>query len=303
MGTGFFCLHGQEEILGEKDKNEKYFVAYPDVFADVLNSLIYHGKEMVREENLMPAPTESLYVGKEGGLKNQFRDFGMYEMSQGKIRTLYALENQTGIDSKMILRKAGYDGVMYRNQYEGKTGEVYPVITLVLNWNQKPWHGANSIREMIDMDAYPKESRRYIDNNEMYVYDMCSLDETTRKYFKSDMRIVLDYLADWHSLEKTTQKIVHPEALLRMLYALSGDDRYEKMIEQQMEREAKNGKEAITMCEMLTKYWDGGVAEGMERGTAQIVLKMLDKGVSAKEISRMTEIKLEEIERIAKKKF
>lgn len=38
------------------------------------------------------------------------------------------------------------------------------------------------------------------------------------------------------------------------------------MIEQQMERGAKNGKEAITICEMLTKYWDGGVAEGIERG-------------------------------------
>ena len=75
------------------------------------------------------------------------------------------------------------------------------------------------------------------------------------------------------------------------------------MIQQQMEREKKNGKEAVTMCEMLAKYWDGGVAEGMQRGIArgraQLVLKMLNKGVSAKEISRITEIKLEEIQRIA----
>lgn len=35
---------------------------------------------------------------------------------------------------------------------------------------------------------------------------------------------------------------MHPEALLRMLYALSGDDRYEKMIEiklEEIERIAK----------------------------------------------------------------
>ena len=50
------------------------------------------------------------------------------------------------------------------------------------------------------------------------------------------------------------------------------------MIEQQMEREAKNGKEAITICEMLTKYWDGGVAEGIEQG----IERGMERGLAGK---------------------
>ena len=48
----------------------KNFEAYPDVAADILNVLLYEGKNEIKEENLLASPTETLYQG-EKKLRNQ----------------------------------------------------------------------------------------------------------------------------------------------------------------------------------------------------------------------------------------
>ena len=39
----------------------KNFEAYPDVAADILNVLLYEGKNEIKEEKLLASPTETLY--------------------------------------------------------------------------------------------------------------------------------------------------------------------------------------------------------------------------------------------------
>ena len=42
--------------MGEKDKIEKLLEDYPDVFADIINVLVYQGEEVVKpEEKLLCA--------------------------------------------------------------------------------------------------------------------------------------------------------------------------------------------------------------------------------------------------------
>ena len=38
--------------MGEKDKIEKLLEDYPDVFADIINVLVYQGEEVVKPEEL-----------------------------------------------------------------------------------------------------------------------------------------------------------------------------------------------------------------------------------------------------------
>lgn len=164
--------------MGKADKSEKQFMACRDVFAETVNVLLYGGKGILREESLQPAPTESIYIGRDGEQHSQFRDFGMYDImtDAGVVRAVYLEENQGRVDRKMPLREAGYQGASYRSQYrQGKSQGVYPVISMVLNWGRKPWNGARSIRELVEYPV-PEEAEDYLDKNTIHVFDMRHLD-------------------------------------------------------------------------------------------------------------------------------
>ncbi|MCH5340796.1 MAG: hypothetical protein J1E01_04975 [Acetatifactor sp.] len=57
--------------------------------------------------------------------------------------------------------------------------------------------------------------------------------------------------ASMFNIKPTKQRIVHPESLLLMLQALTGDRRYLKILNS-MTEEDKKGE--MTMCELLDKY-------------------------------------------------
>lgn len=256
--------------MGNKDISEKTLQQYADVFSDVINALLYCGRRAVREENLHPAPTETFYRI-NGRWRQQFQDTCMYEYQNGKVYIQYAIENQAEEDTQMVLRKAGYEGAVYRGQYERK--ERFGVVTLVLNWGKQKWHGSADLYEFLSGKEYPDRVKRYIDNQVLHVFDMRYLPLKVRKRLKSDIRIVVDYLAEQENYQPTMQKIKHPEELMFMLQSLTGDDRFSKILEQL--EDGEKGKEGITMCELLDRYWNDGVSKGMERGLSQAVLKVL----------------------------
>lgn len=106
--------------MGQKDLAAKQFECSPEVFADIVNALIFEGEQVVLPGDLQPAPTESLYPAVNGILHNQYNDVSKYEMKNGRIAIQYTLENQSRPDYKILLRKAGYEGAIYRQQYNGR---------------------------------------------------------------------------------------------------------------------------------------------------------------------------------------
>lgn len=109
---------------------------------------------------------------------------------------------------------------------------------------------------------------------------MCNLPPVVRGRFHSDMRIVVDYLAEGKNYIPTKQKLKHPEALLRMLQSLTGDERYFQIWNALREDEKKGG---VTMCELLDKYWNDGVATGMREGMKALVEICQDFGLTQTE--------------------
>ena len=247
--------------MGQKDLTEKSLEFYPDVFTDTVNALLYQGKQVVFAENLQAAPTETLYRGKHGKLRNQFQDVSKYEMHQGKIKIQYTLENETGVKKKMILRKVGYAGAVYREQYDRK--EVFPFVSVVLFWGRKRWRAPRSMKQLFSNIDTKEQCWKYVDNIVLHVYQMAHLSKEIRERFHSDMRIVVDYLAEGENYVPSMQKIVHLEALLHMLKALTGDVKYEEIIPDMQEEQEKKG--GISMCELLDKYERRGMEAGMER--------------------------------------
>lgn len=115
-----------------KDVTQKNLESFPDVTANILNVFIYGGKQTVQAECLYSTPTETEYTAPGSVLRNQLEDVSKYVMQDGKIRVQYLLANQSNIDSRMILRKAGYVGAVYREEYDGKVQNDFPVVSLQL---------------------------------------------------------------------------------------------------------------------------------------------------------------------------
>ena len=86
----------------EKDITEKQLEALNDVFADIINALIFNGRQVVKEDELEPAMPQSQF--KAGGvIHEQERDVAKF-WKNGCIRlALYGTANQTDVDQDMPL--------------------------------------------------------------------------------------------------------------------------------------------------------------------------------------------------------
>ena len=268
----------QVEMMKQKDLVEKDFVALPDVAADMLNALLFDGEPIINAEELVPAPTETLYFGDSGKrLRNQYEDLAKYEMREGQIQTMYLFANQTLPDSRMILRKAGYIGGAYREQYEEKAAGSYPVIELILYWGEKHWQGPRSISQLYSKHNLSLRSKKYIDNICLHVWEMRHLPQEIRERFSSDMRIVLDYLAEGNSY-CSDRPVVHKSALIRMLKVLSGDKDIED-IEKQLETMDIREEDKITVCELFEQYERKGRNEGIQQGRSEGIQQGRSEGI------------------------
>ena len=248
--------------MGQKDLTEKSLEFYPDVFADIVNALLYQGEQVILVENLQAAPTETLYRGKQDKLRNQFHDVSKYVMHQGEIKVQYTLENETVVKRKTVLRKAGYAGAVYREQYDRKG--FFPFVSILLFWGRKRWKAPRNLKQLLDREDIQGKCWKYVDNISLHVYEMAHLSKKVRERFHSDMRIVVDYLAEGKNYVPSKQKIVHLEALLLLLRELTGDVGYEEIIPDMLEEQKRLG--GINMCELLDKYERRGREAGRTEG-------------------------------------
>ena len=63
--------------MAEKDIMEKTLIAYNDVFADIINVLLFGGKRIVKENELQDAVARSMYKA-DGKLHEMERDTAKY---------------------------------------------------------------------------------------------------------------------------------------------------------------------------------------------------------------------------------
>lgn len=171
------------------------------------------------------------------------------------------------------MRKASYHGGVYRSQYESEK-PVYPVISIVIDWTRKRNRLPLSLRELLVRDGMPEEEMRHVEDVKLEIYFMRNLSKEIRGRLTSDMGFVADYLNEGSFESRRNQKILHVEALCRMMEALTGDTRFTDQIEEMMERQ-KEGRDVI-MCEYIDMLEARGEARGLEKG--------LEKGLAEGEV-------------------
>ena len=176
--------------MPDRDITEKHLEAYNDVFADIVNVLLFDGQRRVYPGDFRDTKARTLYKA-DGKLCEQERDVSKLWVSEGIVISLIGFENQTEADRNMPLRVLGYDGADYRNQLSAK-GELYPVVTLVLYFGESPWREPRSLYERVSV---PEALRPFVNDYRINVFEIAFMMDERIELFTSDFRIVADYFA------------------------------------------------------------------------------------------------------------
>lgn len=291
-----------------KDRAGKYLEAYPDVFADIVNVLLF-GEQAIAPENLLDGPTEAVYKAENGEeLLEQRRDISKYVVKNGERRLLIGLENQSEPDKDIVFRLMGYDYTSYRSQIQsGK--KRYPVISVVMYFGEKPWCGPFSIRERLrSASEYETELIDY----RIHLIDVPGLPKEARNQFTSDFRVVADFFANRKRMDYVPDDrvLAHAEAVLHLLRVFTGDKRYEE-IEKEIADGCRKG-ERFSMCEFAERMERKGIEkgicqglsqgrrEGMEEKTWNMVRNMLQREMPDEDICAIAECTPKYVERVRK---
>ena len=271
--------------MGQKDLSEKILVAYDDVFADIVNVLLFKGQSMILPEELEERGAKAVY--KEDGLLHELDRDVVKRWRKGDVcLACIGIENQTAVDPDMVFRVIGYDETTYRAQLNEKMSEVvrYPVLTIVLYFGyQKRWNSPVSLLEKVEV---PEGLDPYVQDYRMNLFEIAYLSEEQVKLFQSDFKIVADYFVQKRKNKEyrpSNMTIRHVEAVLQLLSVMENDSRFLEI--QYME----NGRKVETMCDVLDRAIEKGVEQGVNEERKALMSTMYKNGYTVKQIAQMTD--------------
>lgn len=122
--------------MGEKDITEKILEDHNDVFADIINGLIFAGEQRILPESLENTAVHSQYKADDEKVHELERDVAKYWKDQDVQLAICGIENQSSVEKYMPFRIIGYDGTAYRSQLQDKRKEI-----LLYSWfNSKKFY-------------------------------------------------------------------------------------------------------------------------------------------------------------------
>lgn len=251
---------------------EKKLEDYPEVFTNIVNTLLFSDSSIHLDENkIIDGPTESIYKAEEKD-KEQRRDtFKYYDVGNKGILfcvAAYGIENQSTIDNVMPVRIMNYDASAYKSQVFGlkssskqtnqKRKRIYPVITIVLNFSEKEW---KTSRSLYDMMALPSDLAKYVQDYKINVFDVAFLEDDVIEKFTSDFKAVARFFKDKRlRLEANdTIEIKHPAEIADLFSVFTGDEGYRDAVPNVIKKKEKG--EVITVCTYTETIRDSGKIE------------------------------------------
>lgn len=282
--------------MAEKDLSEKSLEGFNEVFADIVNVLMFEGKDVVKPEELSDALPNSFFK-LDGKLREQERDVAKY-WKNGEIRLSYiGLENQTAIDKFMPMRITSYDGAVYKGQLNEFESEIksaykekreprkidfYPVVTLVLYFGERRW---TKYRELFDCFNISEELKPFVTNYKINVIEMSYLSREQVDMFKSDFYFVADYFWQVHNnkdYNPPAELVVHVNEIMDLLKSFTKNIDFENL--------------------KITNSTDGGphmFDEWLIKRDDKAAIAFLKEGVSVEKVARCLRLSVEHVKELA----
>ncbi len=257
---------------------EKTLEGFNDVFADIVNVLLFKNKRLIKEDELTAESPRSIYKA-DGKLHEQERDVAKY-WRRGTIRiALLGFENQTEPDADMPLRVLSYDGSAYRaqltaNKSDEGTPDRYPVVTLVLYFGYKNhWNKPTNLLERL---KFPEELKPFLNDYRINLFEIAWLTDEQVSMFQSDFHLVADYFVQMRKNKGYTppkESIRHVHEFLQLMSVMTGDNRYEETYNEQMEGGSTN------MCEVLDLVENRGIEKGRMKTAAKTLKRYVSRSL------------------------
>ena len=277
--------------MGAKDITEKNLEAFNDVFADIINVLLFKGKNLMKEKDLESGTKDSMFKA-DGKIHEQERDVSKI-WKNGEIRiSILGFENQTIPDADMPLRVMSYDGASYKQQLlDDTTKQRYPVITLVLYFGEKHWNKPKTLLECIKL---PDELKPFASDYKINVFEIAWLEDETINKFTSDFKFVAQFFQSKRKkveYKGSDEEIKHVDEIFKLISVLNGDKTFELRYNE-VKAMKKGG--AVTMCDVVKKIEDAG--------RDKVILKMLEaKLATVEQIAEVLQLPVDVVRQVAKK--
>lgn len=257
----------------EKNIATNEFIKENAIFADIVNYVLYDGKQVVLPENLQDKDTTEHFLWDENEQligKEMMRDILKLCVIKDTAFAEYiilGIENQTDMHYSMPVRNLLYDALTYSRQVKEigeynrknrlvksrseflsgmrKDDKLIPVITITICYDSDRWDGAKTLKEML-YDAGP-EVMKYVPDYNMCLITPQNIQDFTK--FRTEFGVVMKFVAaskDKKALRELVEK-----------------DR-EKF--SRMSRKAAEAMKALTKLEIEIQELEGGcdMCKGME---------------------------------------
>ena len=237
---------------------KKTLESHNDVFSDIVNVLLFNGKQVLSADEL---EDQSLYK-----LPSILISHDVTKHWKGMdIRIIcVGFKNQAVPCSALPFCAVGDDSAAYEAQLLNDSENLYPVVTLVLYFSHdKPWNGPLSLKERLSI---PKEFEPYVNDYKINLFQIAYLTHEQVELFQSDFKVVADYFVQKREngdYIPSSQDLTHVQETLQLLSIMTNDNRFEEAYNTNTAGQ-KGGPH--NMCDVLDKVENRGIAKGKAEG-------------------------------------
>ena len=217
--------------MGQKDITEKVLEDYNDVFADIINGLLFDGVQEIKPEALENTTVHAQYKAEDGKVHELERDIAKYWKEEKVELAICGIENQSKVEKNMPFRIVGYDGAAYRSQLQQERKKMLPVVTIVLYFGtDRHWNSRKKIKELMEI---PRCLDTYVNDYQMHVFEVAWLTEEQISHFRSDFKVVANFFVQKRKnkdyIPDDPTEIRHVDEVLKLLQVMTEDRRYEEI--------------------------------------------------------------------------
>ena len=271
--------------MGGKDITEKVLEDHNDVFADIINGLLFAGEQRVLPEALENTGIHSQYKAEDEKVHELERDVAKYWKEREVQLAICGIENQSTIEKNMPFRIIGYDGAAYRSQLQQNRKKILPVVTIVLYFGtDRRWRSDKNIKSLLEIPAGLDE---YVSDYQIKVFEVAWLSKEQISHFRSDFRIVANFFVNKRKnkdyIPDDPTEIRHVDEVLKLLQVMTGDERYKQIFQKK--------KGVRSMCDVAERLEKRGIEKGIEIGRTKekkkVYKNLLKEGFSEEKAKRL----------------